>query len=65
MAVPKKKMSKARTRMRRAHDSLSAPNRSACPQCGAPKESHRVCAACGHYRGEQIFEVAKEEGDEA
>ncbi len=61
MAVPKKKMSKSRTRMRRAHQALELPNRSACPQCGAPKEPHRVCAECGHYRGRQIFEVAKED----
>ncbi len=61
MAVPKKKMSKSRTRMRRAHDALTVPNRSPCPQCGAPRDPHRVCAECGHYRGRQIFEVEKEE----
>lgn len=61
MAVPKKKMSKSKTRMRRAHQALELPNRSACPQCGAPKEPHRVCPECGHYRGRQIFQVEKEE----
>ncbi len=61
MAVPKKKMSKSRTRMRRAHQALAVTNRSPCPQCGAPREPHRVCAECGHYRGRQIFEVEKEE----
>jgi large subunit ribosomal protein L32 len=61
MAVPKKKMSKSRTRKRRSHDALKPPNRSICAQCGAPKEPHRVCAECGHYAGRQIFEVAKEE----
>lgn len=61
MAEPKKKMSKARTRMRRAHDALRAPSLSVCPQCGAPKRSHRVCVDCGHYKGRQIFEVEKED----
>jgi large subunit ribosomal protein L32 len=61
MAVPKKRMSKSRSRMRRSHDALTAPNLSPCPQCGDPKESHRVCSSCGHYRGKQIFEVEAEE----
>ena len=61
MAVPKKKMSKSRSRMRRSHDALATPNLSPCPQCGAPKEPHRVCAGCGHYRGRQVFEVEAEE----
>lgn len=61
MAVPKKKMSKSKTRMRRAHQALAVPNLSPCPQCGEPRESHRVCASCGHYRGRQVFEVESEE----
>ncbi len=61
MAEPKKKMSKSRTRMRRSHDALRAPNLSACPQCGAARRPHRVCPECGHYRGRQIFEVEKED----
>ncbi len=61
MAVPKKTMSKSRSRMRRSHDALTAPNLSPCPQCGDPKEPHRVCSSCGHYRGKQIFEVEAEE----
>ena len=61
MAVPKKRTSKMKKRQRRSHDALSAVNQSACSQCGAPKQPHRVCAECGHYRGEQIFEVVKED----
>ncbi len=61
MAVPKKKMSKSRTGMRRAHDALRRPNPATCPQCGATREPHRVCPECGHYRGRQIFEVEKED----
>lgn len=61
MAEPKKKMSKSRTRMRRAHDALAVPGLSSCPQCGASKQPHRVCPECGHYRGRQVFQVEKED----
>ena len=61
MAVPKKRMSKAKTRTRRAHDAAVAANLSECPQCGEPKEPHRVCGSCGHYRGRQVFAVESED----
>lgn len=61
MAVPKKKMSKSKTHMRRSHDALVAPNMGSCPQCGEPRLPHRVCGSCGHYNGRQIFQVASEE----
>jgi len=61
MAVPKKKTSKTRTRTRRAHDALSLPSASTCPQCREPKQPHRVCPSCGHYRGRQIFQVESED----
>jgi large subunit ribosomal protein L32 len=61
MTVPKKKMSKSKTHMRRAHDALVVPNVGSCPQCGEPKLSHRVCGSCGHYNGRQIFLVESED----
>ena len=60
MAVPKQKTSKARRDKRRAHDHLSAPAASTCPQCNAPKVPHRVCASCGTYKGRTIIEVDDE-----
>lgn len=60
MAEPKKRKSKARSRMRRSHDALKATNSSPCPQCGAARLSHRACPECGHYRGRQVFQVADE-----
>lgn len=56
MAVPKKRTSRSRAGMRRAHDFLilTAATES-CPACGATKERHRVCAACGDYRGRKVF----------
>jgi len=61
MAVPKKKTSKSKTRMRRSHDGLRAPSNGSCPQCGDVKEPHRVCQSCGHYKGRQIFKVESED----
>ncbi len=61
MAVPKKKTSKSKTRMRRAHRALQAVAHGTCEQCGAARQSHRACSECGYYRGRQIFQVEKEE----
>jgi large subunit ribosomal protein L32 len=61
MVGPKKKMSKSQSRMRRAHDALTAPARSTCSKCGAVKRPHRVCGECGHYGDRQIFQVEAEQ----
>ncbi|MEW8977774.1 MAG: 50S ribosomal protein L32 [Symbiobacterium sp.] len=59
MAVPKKKMSKARRDARRAHNyRLVAPTLSTCPNCKAPTMPHRVCPNCGYYQGRPV--IAKE-----
>lgn len=54
MAVPKKKTSKSKRDMRRAHDALTAPGISICPQCKEPKQPHRACANCGSYKGREV-----------
>ena len=59
MAVPKRKLSKARKNKRRSNVwKLTAPALSKCAQCGELKLSHRVCGNCGYYNGRQI--IAKE-----
>ena len=55
MAVPKRKVSKARKRKRRSHHALTAPNVVNCPECGEPRLSHRACPACGFYNGRKVF----------
>ncbi len=57
MAVPKKKTSKSRKNMRRAHDFLTIPAVSTCPQCKSPKLPHRACAACGTYKGKEVIKT--------
>lgn len=54
MAVPKKKMSRSRTRQRKATWKVEAPNASRCPQCHAAKLPHRACPECGSYRGREV-----------
>jgi large subunit ribosomal protein L32 len=58
MAVPKKKTSKSRRNMRRAHDALPQKQASQCSNCGAHKVSHHMCPSCGHYRGRQVLDIA-------
>lgn len=57
MAVPKRKTSKSKRDMRRSHDALATPAHSNCPQCGAPKVPHRICASCGSYKGRTVIEI--------
>ncbi|MDA1193840.1 MAG: 50S ribosomal protein L32 [Planctomycetota bacterium] len=59
MAVPMRKISKRRSRMRASHHALSATNLRGCARCGTPAPGHRVCGKCGHYGGREI--VAKED----
>lgn len=56
MAVPKKKVSKSRRDMRRAHDSLRPSVHEECPNCGELKRPHHVCKACGYYNGREVVE---------
>ena len=64
MAVPRKKVSKAKRNMRRAHHALPRVNLIECSNCGELKLSHHICGACGHYNGREVIaQVA--EGDTA
>lgn len=57
MAVPKKKMSRMRTRQRKAQWKVSRPTLSTCPRCKAPKLPHRACDNCGTYNGREVIET--------
>ena len=59
MAVPKRKMSKARRDRRRANWKLSFPVMVECLQCHELKMPHRVCTECGYYDGKQVIAVAE------
>lgn len=54
MAVPQRRTSKTRKRMRRTHFKLTVPGMVACPQCHEMKLAHRVCKNCGFYKGRAV-----------
>ena len=56
MAVPKRKMGRARTHARRTeNDKIATPGRSVCPECGQTKLPHHVCPSCGHYKNREVI----------
>ncbi|THB67874.1 MAG: 50S ribosomal protein L32 [Desulfovibrio sp.] len=57
MALPKRKTSKSKRNMRRAHDHVAVPNVIYC-ECGEPTLPHRVCPSCGVYKGRQYLQKA-------
>ena len=58
MAVPKRKLSRSRTRHRKAQWlKTSAATYATCPRCKAPTRPHAVCATCGSYAGRVVVEV--------
>ncbi|MBR1609767.1 MAG: 50S ribosomal protein L32 [Kiritimatiellae bacterium] len=57
MAVPKRKKSKMKIRMRKAQKKAEIPAITTCPACGAPVQTHRACPACGYYRGRKVVDV--------
>jgi large subunit ribosomal protein L32 len=55
VAVPKRRTSQSKRDMRRAqHDKVVPPNLAICPKCSEPALPHRVCAACGYYKGRRV-----------
>ncbi len=68
MAVPQRRISKTRKRMRRTHFKLSVEGLVTCPNCGEMIKSHHVCPKCGYYAGKAQFldgKLVKEEAPKA
>lgn len=64
MAVPKRKVSKQRGNKRFASNYKAAmPTLVECPQCHAYKQSHKVCAKCGYYDGNEVVAQKEENKD--
>ena len=61
MAVPKRKVSKARRDSRRANWTASAPTLVECPHCKEQIKAHTVCPACGYYKGKEVKAVKVKE----
>jgi large subunit ribosomal protein L32 len=60
MAVPKKKVSKSRRDMRRAHDALKSPSYVEDQDSGELRRPHHIDLKSGMYRGRQILEPKDE-----
>jgi large subunit ribosomal protein L32 len=50
-----------RDQRRAQHDKITAPNVSACPNCGDVMLPHRACPACGFYKGRKVIKGKAEE----
>jgi large subunit ribosomal protein L32 len=59
--LPVKKMSKTRTRTRRAHHALQPLTLSPCPKCGKPKLPHGACGTCGYVNAKVMLPVGEKE----
>jgi len=57
MAVPKRRTSKSKKRMRRAANRWHKPLLQNCPECGSAVPGHIACPSCGYYRGRQVLDV--------
>ena len=67
MAVPQRRISKTRKRMRRTHFKLEVEGLVTCPNCGEMIKAHHVCPKCGYYAGKVQYlngELVKEEKKE-
>ena len=62
MAVPFRRTSKTKKRMRRTHLKKEVGAMTKCPKCGAMIQPHRACTECGYYKNREV--IKKEENAE-
>lgn len=59
MAVPKRRSSRSKQKIRAASKRWHAPKLNQCSECGAAAPSHIVCPSCGTYKGRKVLQVAE------
>lgn len=59
MPVPKRKTSKMQLRQRKAANRYKGIQTSVCSSCGSAVIPHRVCDACGNYKGKLVVPVSE------
>ena len=64
MAVPQRRISKTRKRLRRTHFKLAVEGLVTCPNCGEMIKAHHICPKCGYYAGKAVYVDGKLVKDE-
>lgn len=59
-AVPFRRTSKTKKRMRRTHLRKEVGAIEKCPKCGAAIRPHRACTKCGNYKNKEVIKVTEE-----
>lgn len=57
MAVPKRRTSKSKSKLRRAANRWRAPKLNKCGECGSTTQSHIACPSCGRYGDRQVLTI--------
>ena len=57
MAVPKRRSSRSKQKIRAASKAWKAPLLKSCPDCGAAVPGHVAGPSCGTYRGRKVLKV--------
>jgi large subunit ribosomal protein L32 len=57
MAVPKKKTTSRRSKLRRSHHALESIMLSNCTKCGEAVMSHTACGVCGYYGDKKVLDI--------
>ena len=60
MAVQQNKVSKRKSRQRKASKRYAGIQIQKCSNCHAYVRPHRVCSACGYYKGRQVLTVVSD-----
>lgn len=61
MAVPFRRTSKTKKRMRRTHLKKEVGALTKCPKCGEALRPHRACTKCGYYKNVEVVKTNNEE----
>jgi large subunit ribosomal protein L32 len=59
MSVPKQRHTKQRRDRKRERFAIEPIAMQTCPKCAKPKQQHRVCPACGFYKGKEVVNTLK------
>ena len=61
MAVPARRTSITKKRMRRTHLKKEVGAITTCLKCGNPIRPHRACLKCGNYKNENVLNIENED----